>query len=112
MAKSHASLSPEERAVERRRHLQEHGRTGAAWTTVFILIAGSVVCGAAVLVAEPVLFGVGVAIGVLGIIVGKVMSMAGMGAMPSPVVEAPAGTGAEGPSRTERQKDLDTFTDV
>lgn len=105
-------MSTEEAAAERRRHLQEHGRTAAAWTTVTVLIIGSLICAAGVLVAAPWLFAVGVAVGLLGIIVGKGMSMAGMGSMPSPAEQVPAGTGAEGPSRSDRQKDLDTFTDV
>jgi len=56
-----------------------HGQTPAAWTAVIIIMIGSLVGAVSFLVTQPWLFFVGLGICVLGAIVGKVMSMAGMG---------------------------------
>ena len=56
-----------------------HGQTPAAWTAVIIIMIGAVVGAVSFLVTAPWLFFVGLGICVLGAVVGKVMSMAGMG---------------------------------
>ena len=57
-----------------------HGSTPAMWTAVTIIMIAFLVGGVGVLVAQPWLFWAGVALVVLGIAVGYVMSMMGMGA--------------------------------
>lgn len=52
-----------------------HGQTPAAWTLVVIALIGCVVCAVSVVAASEVGFFVGVGIIVVGVIVGKVMSM-------------------------------------
>jgi hypothetical protein len=59
-----------------------HGQTPAAWTAVIIIIVAFLVGTIGVVIANPVVFWVGVALVVIGGVVGKVMSMAGMGASP------------------------------
>jgi hypothetical protein len=58
---------------------EDHGHTAAAWTAVTIMFLGSCISGAAVIVALPWLFFVGLGVIVIGAIVGKVMQMMGMG---------------------------------
>ena len=57
-----------------------HGSTPAAWTAVTIIMIAFLVGGIGVVAAVPWLFWTGVAIVVVGIVVGKVMQMMGMGA--------------------------------
>lgn len=56
-----------------------HGNTPAAWTAVTIMFVGSLVSGIALPLSLPWLFFVGLGVIVLGAVVGKVMSMMGMG---------------------------------
>jgi hypothetical protein len=63
-------------------HHEDHGHTWAAWTAVTVMFLGSCVSGAAVIVAQPWLFFVGIGVIVIGAIVGKVMQMMGYGAHP------------------------------
>lgn len=56
-----------------------HGNTPAAWTTVTIVFLAFVVGGVAVVIGSPILFWSGVALAVVGAIVGKIMQMAGLG---------------------------------
>lgn len=56
-----------------------HGNTPAAWTAVAIMFLGFLVSGIAVPAELPWLFFVGLAVVVLGAVVGKVMQMMGMG---------------------------------
>ena len=56
-----------------------HGGTVAAWTAVAIILAGTTVGAVALPLRSPVLFFVGVAVIILGAVVGKVMSMMGLG---------------------------------
>jgi 1,4-dihydroxy-2-naphthoate octaprenyltransferase len=59
---------------------EDHGNTPAAWTAVTIMMIAFVIGAIAVLVANWVLFWVGgVGLFVAGGVVGKVMSMMGMG---------------------------------
>ena len=57
-----------------------HGSTPAAWTAVTIIMIAFLIGGVGVWLAEAWLFWVGVALVVIGAIVGKVMQMMGMGA--------------------------------
>ncbi|MFJ9904907.1 HGxxPAAW family protein [Streptomyces sp. NPDC101152] len=56
-----------------------HGHTPAAWTGVIIAFIGFCVSGAFMVMAQPVGFWAGMAIVVIGGIVGWVMSAMGMG---------------------------------
>jgi hypothetical protein len=56
-----------------------HGNTPAAWTAVSIMFVGFLISGFALPLAMPWLFFVGLVVVVLGAVVGKVMSMMGMG---------------------------------
>jgi hypothetical protein len=60
-----------------------HGSTPAAWTAVTIVMIAFLVGAIGVLMSNAVLFWVGVALIVVGLIVGKVMQMMGMGAKPA-----------------------------
>ena len=62
---------------------EDHGNTPAAWTAVIIIMLAFVVGAVAVVVGNWVLFWVGgVGLAILGAVVGKVMSMMGMGKQP------------------------------
>lgn len=56
-----------------------HGSTPAAWTAVGVMFLGFLVSGIAVPWEKPWLFFVGLAVVVVGAVLGKVMSMMGMG---------------------------------
>jgi Family of unknown function (DUF6704) len=56
-----------------------HGKTPAAWTAVSVMFVGFCIAGIAFIVPQHWLFWVGMGIVVLGAVVGKVMSMMGMG---------------------------------
>jgi len=56
-----------------------HGNTPAAWTAVAIMFVGFLLSGLALPFELPWLFFVGLVVVVLGAVVGKVMSMMGMG---------------------------------
>ncbi len=57
-----------------------HGQSVAAWVTVGILIVAAAIMSLAVLFPNLWLFIGGVALGVVGLVAGKVLSMAGYGA--------------------------------
>ncbi|WP_225831310.1 HGxxPAAW family protein [Streptomyces sp. NK08204] len=69
----------------------EHGHTPAAWTGVTIVFIGFCVSGAFTVMAEPVGFWAGMAIAVLGGVVGAAMSAMGLG-MPKEAHRAPHAT--------------------
>lgn len=56
-----------------------HGNTPAAWTAVSIMFVGFLISGLALPFELTWLFFVGLAVVLLGAVVGKVMSMMGMG---------------------------------
>ncbi|WP_457028259.1 HGxxPAAW family protein [Kitasatospora sp. P5_F3] len=60
-----------------------HGNTPAAWTGSTIAFIGFTVSGVAMILPAIWLFWVGLAVVVLGGVVGKAMAMAGMGKQPS-----------------------------
>lgn len=61
-------------------HHEDHGSTPAAWTAVAIIMLAFVLGTIAVILGNWVLFWVAVALVPIGAIVGKVMSMMGLGA--------------------------------
>jgi hypothetical protein len=64
----------------------DHGHTPAAWTGVIVAFVGFLVSGVFTVAAQPVGFWVGIAIIVLGAVVGGVMHLLGMGKKPEPLV--------------------------
>ena len=58
----------------------DHGSTPAAWTAVTIIMIAFLVGGVGVLMANVWVFWLGVALIVVGVVVGKVMQMMGIGA--------------------------------
>ncbi|GJF28765.1 hypothetical protein KNE206_14650 [Kitasatospora sp. NE20-6] len=60
-----------------------HGHTPAAWTGVTIAFIGFTVSGVAMIIPNVLLVWAGLAIVVVAGVVGKAMSMAGMGRQPS-----------------------------
>jgi hypothetical protein len=81
-----------------------HGNTPAAWTCVGIMIVGALVCAIAFPLVAPWLFFVGLGIIVVGLVVGKVMALAGLGALPSYNVEEPYPTKFEGATMTDEEQ--------
>ena len=57
-----------------------HGNTIAAWTGVCIIMIGSLIMAIAVVVTSVLLFIIGAAVVILGVIAGKALSAAGYGA--------------------------------
>ena len=68
-----------------------HGRTLAAWVTVSVVVLGGLVSAAAVVVARPWLFWVGIGLIVIGVVLGQVLRMLGFG---QPVPSGPPRGGA------------------
>jgi hypothetical protein len=56
-----------------------HGHTPAAWTGSIIVFVGFCIAGAFMVMDSPVGFWVGVAVTLLGAVVGGIMRMAGLG---------------------------------
>jgi hypothetical protein len=69
---------------------EDHGHSVAAWTTVGILIVAAAIMAAAVAWANLWLFIGGAALAVVGVVVGKLLSMAGYGAAQRDRDEAPS----------------------
>jgi uncharacterized membrane protein len=62
-----------------------HGQTPAAWTAVLIVMLAFVVGTLAVIMGNSMLFWIGgVGLAIVGGVVGRVMSMMGMGMQPNP----------------------------
>ncbi|MFF1902193.1 HGxxPAAW family protein [Kitasatospora sp. NPDC058218] len=64
-----------------------HGHNPAAWTGVTISFVGFAIAGVAMILPSVPVVWAGLAVVVIGGVVGKAMSMAGMGKQPSPHVE-------------------------
>ncbi|WP_230210162.1 HGxxPAAW family protein [Streptomyces kaniharaensis] len=62
---------------------EAHGHTPAAWTGVTIAFVGFAIAGVAMIQPSPLLVAAGLAVVVIGGVVGKAMAMAGMGKQPS-----------------------------
>ena len=69
-----------------------HGHTVAAWTTVIIVLAGSLVAGVGVLLAIVWMFWAGLAIVLIGVIVGRVLKGMGYGQGGARTAERQAGS--------------------
>lgn len=78
----------------------DHGHTVAAWMTVTVVLVGFSTSGIAVVAAEPVVFWLGLGVAALGVLAGRLLSMAGLGALPSYEEQAPKDTSLEGPDLT------------
>jgi hypothetical protein len=68
---------------------EDHGHSVAAWTAVVIILVGSAVASLAVVLPSTVLFVIGLVICVLGAVAGKVLSLAGYGAVTVDGVDTP-----------------------
>jgi hypothetical protein len=86
------------------------GKTPAAWTTVTVMFIGSIVAGIGFIVTAHWLFWVGVAIIIVGGIVGKVMQMMGLGVPQPTSAAAPRATPQlrEENARAEQVKDANS----
>ena len=71
-------------------HDDNHGHSVAAWTAVLILIVAAAVMCLAVLFPNVWLFVAGVVLAIVGVVAGKVLSMAGYGADQRDRDEAPS----------------------
>ncbi|HUW77181.1 MAG TPA: HGxxPAAW family protein [Candidatus Nanopelagicaceae bacterium] len=60
-------------------HEDNHGKTPAAWIAVAVILVGSVISSLAVLMANPVVFWIGIGVAVIGAISGLVLRGAGYG---------------------------------
>ncbi|MFC7216656.1 HGxxPAAW family protein [Streptomyces polyrhachis] len=60
-------------------HGADHGHTPAAWTGVIIAFVGFMVAGYFMVVAQPIGFWAGIALTLVGGLVGAAMKAAGMG---------------------------------
>jgi hypothetical protein len=58
----------------------DHGNTVAAWTAVIIIMIAFLVGAIGVVMAQPTVFWVGIALIPAGMIVGKVLALMGFGA--------------------------------
>ena len=65
-------------------HHEDHGHSVAAWSAVIIILVGSAVAAWGVAIASAVVFWLGIAVCVIGAVVGKVLGMAGYGAKDVP----------------------------
>ena len=87
-------------AVAHPRH-DDHGHSWPAWVTVGIMSLGTVVSALAFPFTSALMFWVGVAIIVLGGVIGYLWSRSGEpGALPTYTETTPAATKAEGPTRS------------
>jgi hypothetical protein len=71
-------------------HDDNHGHSVAAWTAVLILIVAAAVMSLAVLFPNVWLFIGGVVLAIVGVVAGKVLSMAGYGSAERDRGEAPS----------------------
>jgi len=62
--------------------MAHHGNTPAAWTGVMVILLGFTVGGIGLVIGSSLLFWIGVALGPVGVIVGKIMQKMGLGAEP------------------------------
>ncbi|MFI6446994.1 HGxxPAAW family protein [Kitasatospora sp. NPDC050543] len=72
-----------------------HGHTPAAWTGVSIAFVGFTISGVAMIIPSVLLVWAGFAVVLAAGVVGKAMSMAGMGKQPSPHYETTTVPAAE-----------------
>ncbi len=60
-------------------HHDDHGSTPAAWTVVIFTVIAFILGTLGVMLANWIMFWVGVGVLILGAVIGKVMAMAGLG---------------------------------
>ncbi|HEV7196006.1 MAG TPA: HGxxPAAW family protein [Pedococcus sp.] len=65
---------------------EDHGHSVAAWTGVLVILVGSALASLAVVITNVPLFVVGIVVCILGVVAGKLLSMAGYG---TKVVDGP-----------------------
>ncbi len=70
----------------------DHGHTPAGWTGVIIAFVGFCVAGGFMVAAEPVGFWAGIALTLVGAVVGGIMKLMGMGKDDTPISTTPATT--------------------
>jgi hypothetical protein len=70
----------------------DHGHTAAGWTGVIIAIVGFCVAGGFMVAAKPVGFWAGMAIVLIGTVVGGIMKLMGLGRNDEPITRTPATT--------------------
>jgi hypothetical protein len=80
-----------------------HGRTPAAWVTVSVVVLGGLLSSAAVVVALPWLFWVGIGVIVIGVVLGQVLRMLGFG---QPVPSGPSRGSAASDSQINTDKEI------
>jgi multisubunit Na+/H+ antiporter MnhG subunit len=68
---------------------EDHGHSIAAWTGVLVILVGSALASLAVAISNVPLFVVGIVICILGVIAGKLLSMAGYGTKTVNAVDTP-----------------------
>ncbi len=79
-----------------------HGRTPAAWVTVSVVVLGGLLSSAAVVVALPWLFWVGIGVIVISVVLGQVLRMLGFG---QPVPSGPPRGSAASGSQVKTDKE-------
>jgi len=57
----------------------DHGNSPAAWTAVTIIIVGSLITAVGFVIPSPAVAIIGVVVMIAGVVVGKMMQMAGLG---------------------------------
>ena len=75
-----------------------HGHTPAAWTGVTIAFIGFTISGVAMIIPNVLLVWGGLVVVLLAGVVGKAMSIAGMGRQPSPHYEVGPAVSVEQPA--------------
>jgi hypothetical protein len=75
-----------------------HGHTPAAWTGVTIAFIGFTISGVAMIIPNVLLVWGGLVVVLLAGVVGKAMSIAGMGRQPSPHYEGAPAVSVEQPA--------------
>lgn len=79
---------------------EDHGHSTAAWTGVGIILLGTAIASVAVVIPNLVVGIIGAVVIVIGVVAGKVLSMAGLGhdghhAQGGSIVDAPDEVGTD-----------------
>ncbi len=69
-------------------HHGGHGHSVAAWTSVIVIMVGSLISSVAVLMSSVGLFVAGAVVVVLGAVAGKVLTTMGYGNEPTPGIDS------------------------
>jgi hypothetical protein len=87
--RTHGDTGPHGRTA----HATHHGNSAAAWTMVLILMLGGVVASVGLCIPSITVIVIGAVIVVIGLVAGKVMSLAGYGSVKPTDEETPHGVG-------------------